>query len=91
MMSVYLRQKTPTDEAARAFRTVARLLLEQVQKLNGTIRGLVDISAIDNALAGKGPYVRKHDRDRRRTCFVSAGANEDKPSLYIMEHTAGLR
>src|SRR5688572_9501215 len=89
MMSVHLRQKVPTDEAARAFRTVARLVLEQVQKMDGTVKGLIDIGAIDDALAGKVSYDRKHDKNRRRVCWVSAGTSENRPSLYIVGHTAG--
>ena len=90
MMSVHLRQKTLTDEAARAFRTVARLVLEQAQKWDGTVKGLIDVGAIDDALAGKGPYLRAHDKNRRRpSCWVSAGAEEGRPSLSIVGHTTG--
>jgi hypothetical protein len=89
MMSVHLRQKTTTDEAARAFRTVARLVLEQAQKLDGTVKGLIDVSAIDDALAGKDPYSRQHNKNRWRSCWVSAGTHEDKASLSIVGHTTG--
>lgn len=91
MMSISLRQKAPTYEAVQAFRTVARLLLEHVHKLDGTIKGLVDIGGIDDAFAGQIPYNRKHDKNRRRFCSVTAGKHEDKLHLSFMGHTAGLQ
>jgi hypothetical protein len=84
MMSIDLRQKVPTDEAARAFRTVAQLLLEQAQKLGGTTKGLIDIGVIDDALAGKGSYNRAHTKARPSSCWVTAGTHEGKLHLSFM-------
>jgi hypothetical protein len=70
-----------------AFRTVARLVLEQVQKLDGTVKGLIDIGAIDDALTGKGPYAREH----KKTAAASVGSAPARARTGLLSISMGTQ